>query len=362
MVTSEPPPVAPYLRIVAVLRERIVTGALRPGDRVPSTRQLMQDFGVAMATASKVLATLRQEGLVRAAPGIGTLVAPEPRRARPTRPRRSRESEQELTAERIIACAMDIADREGMAALSLRRVASELDVATMTLYGYVAGKDELVLRMSEAAFAESPLPERRPPGWRARLELVCRLQWSIYRRHPWLVQVMPLTRPRPEPHAMAHTEWALDALDGLHLDPVTMLYIHVTTTSYVRGFAINFELEAEARHDTGITDVEWLREQDAALAGMFATGSFPLLARATAQLGAEFNLDRIFEFGLARALDGIGVLIEQHAARGRQDHQPAPPAAPKSLSGSANSSSAEASPRSGGPLPGVSGPNSSVSR
>lgn len=317
MTTSDPPPEAPYLRLVAVLREQITSGVLRPGDRVPSTRQLMQRFGIAMATASKVLATLRQEGLVRAEPGVGTLVAPEPHRSasRPSQPRRSRETEPALSTGRIVGCAIDIADREGLAGLSLRRVASDLGVATMTLYGYVQSKDELMLQMAEAAFAESPLPERPPPGWRARLELACRLQWTIYRRHPWLVQVMPLTRPRPQPHAMAHTEWALRALDGLHLDPVTILYIHITATSYIRGCAINFELEAEARHDTGITDEQWLRSQDGTLAGMLSTGSFPALARATAQLGDEFSLDRIFEFGLGRVLDGIGVLIEQYATR-----------------------------------------------
>lgn len=315
MATPQPPSVAPYLQIVTVLRERIASGALRPGDRVPSTRQLTQEFGVAMATASKALATLRQEGLVQSVSGVGTLVTPEPPR-QPTRPRRLRESDEELSTERVVACAMDIADREGMAALSLRRVASELDVATMTLYGYVGGKDELVLLMSEAAFAESPPPEQRPPDWRARLWLICRLQWSIYRRHPWLVQIMPLTRPRPAPHAMAHTEWVLNALDGLHLDPVTMLYIHITTTSYIRGFAINFELEAEARQDTGITDEEWLRSQGRAVAGMFATGSFPMLARSTAELGADFDLDRMFEFGLGRVLDGIGVLIEERTTHG----------------------------------------------
>ena len=60
---------APYLRIVGEIRERIASGRLRPGDRVPSTRQITQQWGVAMATATKVISTLRDEGLVDTKPG-----------------------------------------------------------------------------------------------------------------------------------------------------------------------------------------------------------------------------------------------------------------------------------------------------
>src|SRR4051794_11154921 len=72
--TDRPDP--PYRRIVAEIGARIASGALRGGDRVPSVRQISQEWGVAIATATKVLTTLRQEGLVRTVPGIGTIVAP----------------------------------------------------------------------------------------------------------------------------------------------------------------------------------------------------------------------------------------------------------------------------------------------
>ncbi|MGX1606137.1 GntR family transcriptional regulator, partial [Streptomyces celluloflavus] len=65
----------PYRRIVDEIRRRIDAAELAPGDRVPSTRRITQEWGVAMATATKVLTTLRQEGLVRAVPGVGTVVA-----------------------------------------------------------------------------------------------------------------------------------------------------------------------------------------------------------------------------------------------------------------------------------------------
>lgn len=306
--TQEPP----YRHIVAEIRDRIISGELAPGDRVPSTRQIMQKYGVAMATATKALTALRHEHLVRAQRGSGTVVAasrPEDNRPRGLRSRRPRDADQEITTQHVVSTAIDIADREGLDALTLRRVAADLDVATMTLYRYVDSKSDLILLMSEKVFAEVPLPEEPAEDWRSRLEYACRLQWTLHRRHPWLVRTISLTRPRPAPNAMAHTEWTLRMLAGLDLDAVTMLYIHITTFSYVRGFAINFELEAEAEENTGITGDQWLASQDTTLSGILASGSFPMLHRTTAQLGGDFDLDRIFEFGLTRVLDGIQMLI-----------------------------------------------------
>lgn len=317
MVRSDTQPDPPYARVVTEITRRIASGELRAGDRVPSTRQIIQEWGVAMATATKVLTTLRREGLVRTVPGVGTVVAsadqaPAPAQ-RATHRRRTREPEQELTAERIVHVAVEIADAEGLVALSLRRVAAELEAATMALYRHVAGKEELILLMAEAAMGEVALPEP-PPGWRARLELSARLQWAIHRRHPWLVQVMSFTRPKPAPNAMKHTEWALRAMDGLGLDPVTMLYVHLTVLGYVRGMAVNFEMEAEAEQRTGITDEQWMADQGSQLRTVLASGSFPMMARLAGQAQFDYNLDTLFEFGLQRVLDGIGVLIAERAA------------------------------------------------
>ncbi|WP_202869316.1 GntR family transcriptional regulator, partial [Kribbella antibiotica] len=69
----------PYLVIAAELRRQIEAGELQPGDRVPSTRSLVRDFGVAMATATKALKALQDERLVHASPGIGTVVGPQPK-------------------------------------------------------------------------------------------------------------------------------------------------------------------------------------------------------------------------------------------------------------------------------------------
>jgi DNA-binding GntR family transcriptional regulator len=131
MATAQPEP--PYVRIVAEIRRRIAAGELRVGDRVPSTRKITEEWGVAMATATKVLTALQQEGWARAVRGVGTVVAIPPSRAsrppRLTQRREPREPEQELARERIVQAAIAIADAEGLTALSMRRVAAELGVA-----------------------------------------------------------------------------------------------------------------------------------------------------------------------------------------------------------------------------------------
>lgn len=305
----------PYVRIVAELRRRISSGELRAGDRVPSTRQITQEWGVAIATATKVLTTLRQEGLVRAVPGVGTVVdVPASHRAatpRAARPRKAREAEQEPTRERIVHAAVEIADAEGLHALSMRRLATELDVATMSLYRHVQGKDDLVLLMADAVLAEATLPDPPPQGWRARLELSSRMQWALYKRHPWLAPAISMTRPQLIPNGMAHTEWALRAVDGLGLDASAMLHVAITMLSFVRGIAVSLEAEAEAEQDTGKTSEQWVEAQHAALAKILATGAFPTLARITTAPDGDLDLDTVFEFGLQRMLDGLAVLLER---------------------------------------------------
>jgi AcrR family transcriptional regulator len=305
-----------YARIVADIRGRIAAGALRPGDRVPSARQITREFGVAIATASKALAALRQEGLVRAVPGVGTVVH-QPSLAPPVPrvPRHGGDAPRQLTTERIVRAAIAMADSEGLAALSMRRIATELDVATMALYRHVRAKDSLVLMMADAIFGDYPPPDPRPAGWRAQLEAEARLQWTVYGRHPWLSHVVSMTRPQLLPNGMAHTEWTLRALDGLGLDVNTMLHAAISLIGYVRGTAMNFEAQAQAEQDSGLTDEEWIEAHDSEFAAAFAAGPYPLLARLTAHPGADMNLDTLFEFGLRRKLDGYAALIRESSAR-----------------------------------------------
>ncbi|MFD2350304.1 TetR family transcriptional regulator [Nonomuraea ferruginea] len=197
---------------------------------MPSTRQIAREHGVALATATKVLNRLRDEGLVHSRPRAGTVVAapaeprgpaepPDPAQPRdpaeagdhtaasaraPARarepgdqprrrgPRPSGQPDGELSRDRVVRAAIELADAEGLDALSMRGVAARLGVATMTIYRYVAGKEELVLLMADAAFGELGYPGEPRAGWRAQVERAARTLWAVHRRHPWLAQLNSL--------------------------------------------------------------------------------------------------------------------------------------------------------------------------
>jgi DNA-binding GntR family transcriptional regulator len=75
-------PAPPYVQIATALRARILSGELKPGDRVPSVRSLVREYQVAMATAQRAVATVRAEGYIRPEPGIGSVVTTEEERGR----------------------------------------------------------------------------------------------------------------------------------------------------------------------------------------------------------------------------------------------------------------------------------------
>ena len=102
-----------------------------------------------------------------------------------------------LAPGRIVAAAMAVADAEGLAGLSMRRVATEIGVATMSLYRHIADKDDLMLKMTDAAFGECRIPAHPPEGWRDQLELAARTLWAMFQRHPWLAPALSVTRPQP---------------------------------------------------------------------------------------------------------------------------------------------------------------------
>lgn len=288
---------APYRRIVQDIRRRIESGELRPGDRVPSARALVRDWGVAIATATKAHAALREAGLTVARPGVGTVVAgPAPRR------------DNELTAVRIVAAAIAIADREGMAETSMRRIATTLGVSTMSLYRHVPGRDELILAMIDTALGEMPLPASHPPEWRACLETVARLEWAAFRRHPWLASTMSITRPQMAPNAMRLSEWVMASFDGTALTLPDRMYVQILVFTFVRGVASALEPEALAIRDSGMTNDEWVEAQATRFMATMEAAPMPHF-RALTRQDFDFDLDLLFEFGVARLLDGLAVYL-----------------------------------------------------
>jgi AcrR family transcriptional regulator len=287
------PAEAPYLRIVAEISGRIRSGRLRPGDRVPSTRQITQEWGVAMATATKVITTLREQGLVDTRPGAGTVVRGQEVPA----------DEPDLGRERIIQAAITIADAEGLAAVSMRRIATDLGVATMALYRHVSSKDDLLIYMAEAIAAGMPLPARTG-RWRPDLEAVMRHFWTMCRQHTWVAEVLSMTRPRATPHMLVSTERALTVLRGMGLAPDDMMYVFLNLFGHVRGLGFELGAEARARQDTGMDNEEWMRTTESDIRGLLATGRFPTMEYIIT-VDFEQDMDTMFEYGMRLMLDGL---------------------------------------------------------
>ena len=195
----------------------------------------------------------------------------------------------------------------------MRRLGTELGVPVMSLYRHVPSKDDLVFLMADSIFGEAALPDPRPPGWRAQIESVARLQWALARRHPWMPSVMSLTRPMMVPNGMAHTEWTMRVVRELGFDLPTSLHIAVVLAGLLLGIGSSLQMEAEAERDTGLTSDEWMQAQDEEFARVNVDHRFPLLEAVGDVPDFDLDLDGLFELGLKLMLDGFAALI---AARG----------------------------------------------
>jgi AcrR family transcriptional regulator len=218
-----------------------------------------------------------------------------------------------LSVERIVAAAVQVADAEGVAAVSMARVASELGAATMSLYRYVAAKDELVELMLDRAYGQPPeLGEPAGDGdWRAGLTRWAHAIRSAYRRHPWTLQI-PISMPPITPNQVAWMERGLWALRDADLPAEQKLSVVLLLSGFVRNDA-SLAVTTAAAAATNSWAREVLLNYPALLRALTDPGRHPALTEALAAGAFEDddpgNLDGEFTFGLDRVLDGIEVLI-----------------------------------------------------
>ncbi|TVY05772.1 TetR/AcrR family transcriptional regulator [Mycolicibacterium porcinum] len=209
-------------------------------------------------------------------------------------PRRSRG----LTREAIVAAAVELADTDGLAALSMARLAERLGCGTMSLYRHVANKDELVTFM--LATGPGP-PPSAPDGadWRAALSHWADGLWGVYHRHPWILQTAAAGLPA-DPGQLAWLDAGLATLSGTALTEREKLSAVLAVLIFTRGSAA---LAIEARD---VDDSEY----PALLRRLVTPARFPALAAAI-DAGAldQPDDDQKAEFhsGLSQLLDGIAV-------------------------------------------------------
>jgi AcrR family transcriptional regulator len=218
-----------------------------------------------------------------------------------------------LTVERIVVVALRIADAEGIAAMSMRRVADELGVGAMTLYRYFPGKGELFDVILDTVYGE--MPRREVDGdWRAKLDEVARENRELYLRHPWMLQVA-VSRPPLGPHLMAKYEYELSAIEGIGLTDLEMDATIALVNGYVHG-AVRTAVEArQVIQRSGVSDKEWWLAHEPLLDKIGDAKKFPLASRVGTTVGNEYDApydsEGAFEFGLARLLDGVAALLSE---------------------------------------------------
>ncbi|RCG20094.1 TetR/AcrR family transcriptional regulator [Sphaerisporangium album] len=230
-----------------------------------------------------------------------------------TREKSSRKGRPDLSVDRIVGAAIEVADTDGLAALTMRRVAERLGVGTMSLYTYVPGKAELLDLMLDTVIGETARPAVEG-GWRARLEMIAREKWALYQRHPWLLYVAT-TRPPLGPNVTAAYEYELSAVDGVGLTDLEMDSVVTLIGGYVHGAARGAVEAAQAEQRTGMSDEQWWYAHAPYLGKVMDAGRYPLAARvgtaAGEAYGAASDPAHAFEFGLERVLDGIAHLIDR---------------------------------------------------
>ncbi|MEN3358242.1 MAG: hypothetical protein V7637_2224 [Mycobacteriales bacterium] len=259
----------------------------------------------------------------------------EPRRPVWDRPQRdARPAPVPLTRGGIVAAAVGIADRDGLPAVSLRRVAAELGSGPMRIYRHVDAKHDLLDLMVDAAYGEIDIGPP-PEGWRAGLTAIAASLQAVAVRHPWLAGLLA-GHPPYGPNGLRLTEHALSAFAGLDVPATTVTRAVSTVIAYVIGY-VQLELSptapgppaepaagspAAARSGPGGRPGPASGDSRSVgsgpqqpgnpgadyLARVAAGGAYPTLARVFTEIGQP-DPRAEFAAGLGIVLDGIAALI-----------------------------------------------------
>ncbi len=227
-----------------------------------------------------------------------------------------------LSREHIAAAALRIADAEGFEAVTMKRIATELGVGTMTLYYYVRTKSDILALMHDAILADIIVPEPDSPyGWRDALTAISRATRNVMLEHAW--SLASLDDAQFGPNAMRHYEQSLAALAHTTLSASDKIALLTIVDDYVVGNAVH-SAEALSRSKAATADPTLVADAIAFGSRQLETGSFPHLKALYDQqmAGSDQNaagtpsespapamepeaLAEQFELGLQSLLDGL---------------------------------------------------------
>jgi AcrR family transcriptional regulator len=208
-----------------------------------------------------------------------------------------------LSAELIVETALRIADEEGVDAVSMRRIAAELRVGTMSLYHHVADKVELLDLMADEISGELLVPGEVLGDWREALRAIARRTRDAFLAHPWLIDTAG-QRPLVTPNSLRHVEQSVAVVEGLHVDREAAIAMVMATDDYAIGHVFRrLRIGTGARSDASEDDRRRVRE-------LLATGEFPHLARVLADDADIAPPPDTFDAGLEWLFDGMQAMLE----------------------------------------------------
>jgi AcrR family transcriptional regulator len=215
-----------------------------------------------------------------------------------------------LTRDEIVRAALKVAGEEGSPdAISMRRIAAELGVGTMSLYHHVPTKDDLLDLMQDVVMGELVIPDDElPDGWRAGLEAISRRTYATYLRHPWML-ASSWERPQMGPRAFAHIEQSLGVFkDFPDLGIQDIGAFLGAADDYVIGFASRQIAVQQALARNGMTMEEYQGALKPYVQRLVQEGDFPNLGRFADE---EWRVEdeKGFERGLELMLDGIAAAL-----------------------------------------------------
>jgi AcrR family transcriptional regulator len=209
---------------------------------------------------------------------------------RSTRPR--------LSKERVLSAAVAIADRGGLPGLTIRSLAKELGAKPMSVYYYVASKDELLDSLVDVVFEEIELPD--PKGdWREEMRRRAVSARARLKQHPWAIGLLE-SRTSPGPATLRHHDVVLACLRHAGFSLELTAHAYALIDSYVYGFALQeASLPFEGPDTVG--------EVAEPIMSLMATGAYPTMVEmaTTYYLQAGYDFADEFEFGLDLILDGL---------------------------------------------------------
>jgi AcrR family transcriptional regulator len=219
----------------------------------------------------------------------------------------------------IVAAAIEIADADGLAAVSMGKVAERLGYTPMSLYRHVPSKDDLLTLVQDTALGEPPPTGTSAGGWREALARWTRDITVAYRAHLWVLDI-PITGPPAMPNQIAWLERALAALAATPLTDGERLSVALVLSGYSRSWAQLTRDLQRGLERSGFTEPEMARQYGQVLARLVDEDRFPAVHAAIrdglfddaeegeGDAGSE-GVDVEFEFGLQRILDGIEVYM-----------------------------------------------------